>query len=77
MIRIILLAVFVCAFSFPAICDDPPGFNPSDQQPIPIDGGVLVLLASGAAYGLKKIRDHRVKNNTSVSEDDPLEPNGQ
>ncbi|HOY96308.1 MAG TPA: hypothetical protein PK509_11260 [Catalimonadaceae bacterium] len=67
MIRIVLLAVFVCVFSFPAICDDPPGFNPGDEQPIPIDGGVLVLLASGAAYGLKKIRDQRSKSDSSDS----------
>ncbi|WP_373422673.1 PID-CTERM protein-sorting domain-containing protein [Pontibacter ummariensis] len=26
---------------------------------VPIDGGIGVLLAAGAAYGLKKLNDHR------------------
>lgn len=28
-------------------------------QPAPIDGGVGFLLAAGAAYGVKKYRDHK------------------
>lgn len=27
----------------------------------PIDGGLSLLLAGGAAYGVKKLRDHRKK----------------
>lgn len=28
---------------------------------VPIDGGASILLAAGAAYGVKKIRDNRKK----------------
>ncbi|GAA4438963.1 hypothetical protein GCM10023188_34780 [Pontibacter saemangeumensis] len=44
----------------------PPGKNkpgnPGTSTGVPIDGGASVLLAAGAAYGLKKLRDYR-KNN--------------
>ena len=32
-----------------------------DPAPIPIDGGILYLLAAGGAYGMKKIVDHKRK----------------
>lgn len=42
------------------ICqNDPPPFNSGDPSPIPIDGGVSLLLAAGAAYGIKKVRDNK------------------
>ena len=31
--------------------------NPADPD-VPIDGGITLLLAAGAGYGLKKIKDH-------------------
>jgi hypothetical protein len=31
---------------------------------VPIDGGVGLLLAAGAAYGLKRIRDQKLKETT-------------
>ncbi len=39
--------------------NDPPPFNPGDPSPIPVDGGISILLATGAAYGVKKVRDAR------------------
>ena len=38
---------------------------PGRNQPagVPIDGGAGILLAAGAAYGLKKIRDYRKSRN--------------
>jgi hypothetical protein len=33
--------------------------DPQDAAGVPIDGGLSLLLAAGAAYGAKKIRDHR------------------
>lgn len=33
--------------------------DPEDAAGVPIDGGLSVLLAAGAGYGAKKIRDHR------------------
>ncbi|MEJ8800550.1 PID-CTERM protein-sorting domain-containing protein [Pontibacter sp. H249] len=53
--------------------DDGPGQGPGNgngyghNKPggVPIDGGASLLLAAGAAYGLKKVRDYR---NSSKSE---------
>jgi len=50
-----------------AICVAPranaqgPGFG-GDTQDTPIDGGVSLLIAAGAMYGVKKIRDARKKD---------------
>ncbi len=33
--------------------------TPNAPTAVPIDGGASLLLASGVAYGLKKIRDRR------------------
>ena len=43
--------------------DDPPepGSPPGEGEPIPLDGGILYLLAAGGAYGMKKIVDHKRK----------------
>ena len=32
---------------------------PPDPNDVPIDGGLSVLLAAGAAYGVKKYRDYK------------------
>ena len=38
--------------------------GPPDPEDTPIDGGLTLLLAAGAAYGVKKYRDgKKVKNN--------------
>lgn len=36
------------------------GLGPKNS--VPIDGGASILLAAGAAYGLKKLRDSRKRN---------------
>ena len=33
--------------------------QPIDPNDVPIDGGLSLLLAAGAAYGVKKYRDHK------------------
>ncbi len=33
--------------------------NPADPTAVPIDGGASLLLAAGAAYGLKRLRKAR------------------
>lgn len=33
--------------------------GPPDPNDVPIDGGISVLLAAGAAYGVKKYRDYK------------------
>ena len=37
--------------------------QPSGPPATPIDGGLSLLLAGGAAYGLKKLSDHRKNQN--------------
>jgi hypothetical protein len=32
---------------------------PPTENPVPLDGGLFGLLAAGAAYGVKKVRDKR------------------
>jgi hypothetical protein len=32
---------------------------PPTDNPVPLDGGILTLLAAGAAYGAKKIKNKR------------------
>lgn len=44
----------------------PPSFNP-DVLDNPIDGGLGLLLGTGAAYGAKRLKDYRSKN--KVDED--------
>lgn len=39
----------------------PPPFNSNSPDPVPVDGGAGILLAAGAAYGVKKFRDMRKK----------------
>ncbi len=45
-----------------AQCD--PFLDPFCTEPIPLDGGIVALVAAGAAYGYKKI-----KNNTNPQKD--------
>ena len=33
------------------------------DAPVPIDGGISILIAAGIGYGIKKARDQRKKNN--------------
>ncbi len=36
--------------------------GPPDPEDTPIDGGLCLLLAAGAAYGVKKYRDGKKEN---------------
>ena len=36
---------------------------PPDPDDVPIDGGLSLLVAAGAAYGVKKYREHKKKHN--------------
>ncbi len=42
----------------PSLVFAQPGFG-DDVPDVPIDGGLSVLLAAGAAYGVKKVRDRK------------------
>jgi len=52
----ILIAAFIMAPEFiqSAIAQPPP----PDIQPIPIDGGLGLLLAAGIAYGARKLKNN-------------------
>ena len=41
----------------PSVLFAQPGFD-DDVTDVPIDGGLSILLAAGAAYGIKKVKDH-------------------
>ena len=42
-------------FLLPLIASAQPGMP---DAPVPLDGGLITLLAAGAAYGVKKYRDN-------------------
>ncbi len=44
---------------FPTADGGQPCGPPFDPCPVPIDGGIGVLIAAGLAYGGKKYRDHK------------------
>lgn len=46
----------------------PPAGSPGCWPPpcVPIDGGISLLIAAGAAYGAKKLVDSRKKNNSKI-----------
>lgn len=39
-----------------AVDDDPAGTDNANPGDIPVDGGLSMLLAAGAAYGVRKVR---------------------
>ncbi len=54
MILATVLTGIVLALPIFALAQDPGG-----GPDVPIDGGLSILLAAGAAYGVKKYRDHK------------------
>ena len=42
--------------------------DPQDASGVPIDGGLGLLLAAGAGYGVKKLREQRKKGKEKVQE---------
>jgi len=52
--------VFGLLTAAPALAQSPSTGGPSPQPAaVPLDGGASLLLASGVAFGLKKLRDRR------------------
>jgi hypothetical protein len=69
--KIALSVFFVVGLAFAGMSqNDPPPFNPGDPSPIPVDGGISLLLAAGAAYGIKKVRDSRKAKAEGESQDE-------
>jgi len=56
---IFLLFIIVC-LAFPLLSIGQPAST--DPNDVPIDGGLSILLAAGAAYGVKKYRDNKKKD---------------
>lgn len=61
----LLLLVLLLSFTERAQAQGPGSPGPTPQNPdptaIPLDGGVSLLLAAGAAYGLKRLRQRRAR----------------
>lgn len=54
--RILLFSLFALVMGAVAMAQPP--FDPQNPNPegIPVDGGISLLLASGAAYGMKRLK---------------------
>ncbi len=65
MTRFLLLASSFLLVSPALLAQGPGSGGPTPNQPpataVPIDGGAGLLLAAGAAYGLKRLRNRRAR----------------
>ncbi len=52
-----IIIISLLVFPFAGIAQ-----GPTDPEDTPIDGGLGLLIAAGAVYGIKKYRDSRKKN---------------
>jgi len=57
--KISLFTIFIFGFTTIAFCDEPPPFNASGPDSIPIDGRAIFLLAAASSYGFKKLKDNK------------------
>lgn len=53
--KVFFIALFV---GFAYVANAQPG-NPT--PPVPLDGGISLLVAAGAAYGVKRYRDSKIE----------------
>jgi len=58
LLRVIGVLAIIMLIALPVIAQD--NF-PEPEDDIPIDGGLTLLLAAGAGYGAKKLREKRKK----------------
>lgn len=58
-----LLKIVSCLilFCFPIIAMAQPAPPCNDPNGCPIDGGLTFLIAAGIGYGIKKVRDNRIR----------------
>jgi hypothetical protein len=52
----IIIVAMLLILPAAAFADDIPDPGP---DPVPLDGGLSVLIAAGVGYGVKKVRDNR------------------
>jgi len=64
-----ILAILCVVLCLPSLlhAQGMPG-DPGGDPDVPIDGGLSLLLAAGAGYGLKKVNDMR-KTSKAITED--------
>ena len=58
------ILVLAASFTLPALAQGPGSGGPTPgvvPTAVPIDGGASLLLAGGAAYGLRKLRQRRAQ----------------
>jgi hypothetical protein len=55
------VALFGVLTSLTAHAQGPGSVGPAAPTAVPIDGGASLLIASGAAYGLRKLRQRRAQ----------------
>ncbi len=61
-IPFISILIFLMFLGISVSLAQDPGPDPGGDPDAPIDGGIGLLIAAGAAYGYKKIRDQRKKS---------------
>lgn len=60
--RLLLIMISVLVTVPAVLFAQGPGFDEDvDDVPVPIDGGVTLVAAAAAGYGLKKLRDSKRK----------------
>ena len=58
-IRSFVLALMVVMLAIGAQAQSPDPWDDADSADVPLDGGLSLLVAAGAGYGVKKYRDSR------------------
>lgn len=61
---ILIILILTIVFFLSALATAQPGF-PGDPVEAPIDGGLALLAAAGGAYGIKKLRDKKKREEQS------------
>lgn len=66
--KLAFILLIAAVLSAPLAYAGGPGFdddvnNWDDSNEIPLDGGLSVLVAAGAAYGAKHLKDRKAKKN--------------
>jgi hypothetical protein len=63
-IKILQITVILIVLLLPQLLHAQPGFG-DDVGDVPIDGGLSLLLAAGAGYGIKKMKESKSKDHAA------------
>jgi hypothetical protein len=58
---VLKLTMVVMLLAAPIATFAQPGFNSTDVDDTPIDGGISLLVLAGAGYGAKKLKERKAK----------------